>query len=354
MGAVCKPWLSVCQWSARIRYSQLPWLMMLSNPNSKSTSKEHEKEARCFLSLSDNTIDSINFPEIRGKCCCGSFNNAKAGGWLLIIDENLEISLFHPWLRTQLQLPHQSTLVPLPDVPPREGPDVKILKGSMSDDASVVAVIYDRWDLAFCRTGDKVWSRIRSESNFYFDLIYHNGQFYAVGLDGRVGVCSINNTNPYVETLTEVLIEGITDFTRPYLVVDSANKGLLIVLRSAYSSWPGNSQTSGFQVYEVGLDETGNYKKKPVNMESLGDRIIFVGYNSSMLVMASEFPAFKGNCIYFTDDSMGYYFYDLLDGCRDIGVFDMEDKTIKALFPNRVHPTFSPPIWVAPPPNGKG
>ncbi|RWR89605.1 hypothetical protein CKAN_01866900 [Cinnamomum micranthum f. kanehirae] len=201
MGAVCKSWLSVSKWSISTRpRPQLPWLMMLSNPNSKSmrsrkinsllswrmklfnpnskpaekeednpNSKCAENEVRCFFSVYDNTIYNMKLPEILGKRCCGSFNNADARGWLMIIDdENLEVRLFHPWRRIQLQLPHHSTLQ-------RERPfydhsrdpllvDLKIRKSAMSDDASMVAAIHDLWSLALWRKGNKVWTRVRSNN----------------------------------------------------------------------------------------------------------------------------------------------------------------------------------------------
>ncbi|KAJ8631467.1 hypothetical protein MRB53_024790 [Persea americana] len=70
MGAVCKSWLSISKWSIGSHPPQLPWLMMLSNPDSTSV-----EEDRCFFSLSDSTIyDAIKFPEICGKRCCGSFS----------------------------------------------------------------------------------------------------------------------------------------------------------------------------------------------------------------------------------------------------------------------------------------
>ena len=191
MGAVCKSWLSVSKWSIITRSPQLPWLMMLPNFNSESwcnvrarsqlswrmrlfnpnpipaeieeenSLTEEEKELRCFLSISDNTIyDNIKFPKISGKRCCGSFNNPGARGWLMIInDENLEMQLFHPWRRIQLQLLHHSTLQrKRPFIDRSRHPPVvelKIRKSAMSDDASMLAVIHDFWYLGFWIKGDR-------------------------------------------------------------------------------------------------------------------------------------------------------------------------------------------------------
>ena len=69
-------------------------------PSDNSMSAEGTK---FFFNVSEDTIyDAINFPEIEGKRCCGSFNNADACGWLMVIDdENLETGLFHPWRKIQ-------------------------------------------------------------------------------------------------------------------------------------------------------------------------------------------------------------------------------------------------------------
>ncbi|KAJ8644181.1 hypothetical protein MRB53_005929 [Persea americana] len=111
MGAVCKKWLSVSKWSIRSRPSQLPWLMMLYNHSFDSLEKDEDEGVRCLFSLSDKTMFGIKFPEICGKRCCGSFTN----GWLMMIDdENLDIRLFHPWQRIQLQLPDFPISIPPP------------------------------------------------------------------------------------------------------------------------------------------------------------------------------------------------------------------------------------------------
>ncbi|KAJ8626413.1 hypothetical protein MRB53_019720 [Persea americana] len=380
MGAVCKSWLLVSRWSTRTRPPQLPWLMMVSNP--KSTSAE---EARSFFSLSDQTMyDAIKFPEMRGKRCCGSFNNARAHGWLMTTDDkNRKMRLFHPWRRIQLQLPTHSNL---PRTYPRvcDGDPylevVKIRTAAMSDDSKVVVVIHDAATLAFCRRGvDKFWTQVnrikanRIEVNpslVFDDVIYHNGQFYTVTTHGSVGVLRINTANPYVEILSEEVrvtvnpyVEVLTKeskvdgYPRTYLVADSTSDRLFICLRNSLSIQEverdpydyDSRRTLGFKVYEVGLEENGEYTKKPMEVERLGDRVIFLGQNSSMLVMASQFPGVKGNRIYFTDDFMEASFFKSPLGCVDLGIFDMEDNTVQPLFSKRFHPTFSPPIWIAPP-----
>lgn len=387
MGAVCKSWLKVSKWSLRTR-SQLPWLMMLSdpikyknqrrprpvpwkNPNFRSSVDQETEQSRCFFGLSHDAIKgtftfqekgTFTFQEMSRRCCCGSFYNGDARGWLMTIDnENLDMQLFHPWRRIQLQLPHHSTLQsPYPPFG-YNSPfvNVKIRKAAMSDDASVVAVIHDQMVFAFWRRGDKVWTTVRNSVNAddVSDVIYHKGRFYVVTWDGILGVIHINGTtHPYIEPLTEkVQLYGYQ--RRIYLVADSIGESLFIVVRISRAvkrilDKPNDiRRTLSFKIYETVLEETGQYTKKPVEVESLGDRVFFLGQNSSMLVIASEYPGLKGNCIYFTDDYLEAHLYESPRGigCVDLGVFNMEDRTIKPLFRDRLHPTFSPPVWIAPP-----
>ena len=78
-------------------------------------------------------------------------------------------------------------------------------------------------------------------------------------------------------------------------------------------------------------ESTGKYKNNPVRVKSFGDRVKFLGMNSSI---GGQFPGLKGNCIYFTDDYFSQIIFDSLPiGRADNGVFNMEDRTISPLFP---------------------
>ncbi|KAJ8642536.1 hypothetical protein MRB53_004284 [Persea americana] len=117
MRSVCKSWGLILK-----NPRKLPWLMMLPKNNqeededhrhqdpdaraffSLSEQKEDhhlDSDARAFFSLSKKKIHTIHLPEIRGKCCHGSFQN----GWLMIRDK-LDVFLFHPLFKKRLELPH--------------------------------------------------------------------------------------------------------------------------------------------------------------------------------------------------------------------------------------------------------
>lgn len=215
----------------------------------------------------------------------------------------------------------------------------------MSDDESVVVVIHDMWALAFWRRGDKIWTSVRNSwRDNVSDVLFHKGKFYAVTCDGELAIIHIDTINPYIELLTD-RIKKILD-RRIYLAADSVSEGFFIFMRIKSNI----HMTLDFKIYEVVLAETGEYKRDLVEVRSLGDRIVFLGQNSSMVVVASKFPV-EGNCIYFTDDLLEAKLHEppIGIGCIDLGVFNVEDRTIQPLLPDRYHPTFSPPVWITPP-----
>ena len=82
-------------------------------------------------------------------------------------------------------------------------------------------------------------------------------------------------------------------------------------------------------------------------IESLGELALFLGDNSSISVLASNFPGCKPNCIYFTHDEDGLISWD--DVITAIGVYNLEYKQMELHFGGT---TFSSkkglPIWIVP------
>lgn len=88
----------------------------------------------------------------------------------------------------------------------------------------------------------------------------------------------------------------------------------------------------------------------------MGGDSLFLGKNSSSSISSADFPGFKGNCIYFTDDN-----HDVNDQVQfgavsfDMGVYNLDDGMIESLpvpgYEGHRENLFSPPtIWVMPKP----
>ncbi|WMV20490.1 hypothetical protein MTR67_013875 [Solanum verrucosum] len=117
--------------------------------------EEEDNEVRKFFSLYNGMILNKRIPKASRKRCLESM------GWLITVGEEGEISLLHPFSDVQIELPHQNTTVEF---------------------------------LSFWRPGDIRWTRVTWEGinySSFADLIYFNGQIYAVDYSGNLLVCNV-------------------------------------------------------------------------------------------------------------------------------------------------------------------
>ncbi|KAL5724782.1 SWR1-complex protein 3 [Ranunculus cassubicifolius] len=84
-------------------------------------------------------------------------------------------------------------------------------------------------------------------------------------------------------------------------------------------------ETVHFLVFKFNL-----HTREWTKMKNLGGHAIFVGNHISFAISASNYPDFRGNCIYFTDDHTELYKYRFCD----MGVYDMKRKTVEPIYTN--------------------
>ncbi|KAK1271766.1 hypothetical protein QJS04_geneDACA006000 [Acorus gramineus] len=106
--------------------------------------------------------------------------------------------------------------------------------------------------------------------------------------------------------------------------------------------------TVGFETFR--LDETA---KKWVEINSLGDGMLFLGLNTSMWVSCGDFKNCRGNSIYFTDDNMEEStssFFSLGMG-EDSDVFHLDDMSFGSIHDDEdMNWKYPYPVWVVPNP----
>lgn len=204
--------------------------------------------------------------------------------------------------------------------------------------------------LAFCKSGLNSWKYIEEAGSFTEDVTYMNGLFYAVDKYGNVAVCDVRGDLPIVEFIynPQLILSG----DMRYLVV-SMGKLLLVTrfleLSLGLESVLGNvlCRTGRFHVFKL-----DSVQLKWEEMMSLDNMVLFLGNNSSLALMASDFPGCKGNKIYFSDDHSEAQYYDSIN--EDVGVYNLEDGSVDTLpcCPGNSDPQllWSPPIWIAPNP----
>ncbi|KAJ7961485.1 F-box protein [Quillaja saponaria] len=331
-GAVCTSWRSVYI-KVKDVIKQLPtqviWLMLAEE-------RDHTDE-RGFFSLAKGNTRYLQLPEAKGKFCF-SFPQ----GWLITTGKDLDLDLLHPLSRVQFQLPNLRTITKdfrssclLSTVINRA---LLTANPSLTSDFRVV-IICDFGRLAFAKLGAN--SRTISKERYRFaDVIYYNGNIYGVYPDGSIWVCDIEGYEPKATMLFHTKIGRFVPlFERMYLVESSGK--LLAVLRTggqARSLFEGSTiysyGTAPFLVFELNISN-----RSCTRLESLENRALFVGRNSSISVNALNICGCKANSIYFTDDA---------NESRDMGVWNMMDGRIETLFNPPLFCHVAPPLWVFP------
>ncbi|KAH7527281.1 hypothetical protein ACOSP7_011226 [Xanthoceras sorbifolium] len=350
---------------------QLPWLML-------PQSQQSHHSRRAFFDLSANRVRFLHLPEAsdHGKRRCGSSH-----GWLVILDETPNVLLLNPLTRAKIYLP---PLFTFPNVVSfnyfeigreytlsfwrgsgggrfnrnlRQMRDSFIKKIVLSSspgkgsDFIAVAILNQTGDLAYCRNGDQGWSIIEGTKSYCEDVIYNKGLFYAVDKGGAVAVCDVGAGDSATVSIIRTPPQLGGDMQ--YLV--SSGDELLLVTRFLgleFGFEPDHPQliyrTIRFEVFR--LNWSGPQWER---VRSLGDKVLFIGENSSLSLSASDFPGCGRDSIYYTDDYSEGNFDDVL-GQHDSGIFSLCSGSIEPLpcYPRNLHYRlrWPPPLWVSPNP----
>ena len=347
---VCSSWRSSLSEMPNHKACQLPWLLLPYKDNVIGTSNS----SSCgFLDPLEKKVHKLELPEIGEKVFKGS-----AYGWVVVANKNDTIYLVNPLTRAKVKLPPYSkfpdvrkyradkheneyliwSLSPIStpgDSYLTDSTQVRnyrlkrvVLSSSPSNGSDFVAVaIYSEMgSLAYCKRRDKKWSIIDGTRPPYSDVIFHQGQLYALKCNGQLMVCDIGSyPKPIVTELAPMPYTRAMDD----LCLVGTSSGLMKVERrkkAGYIYEPRElfiRNTISFNIFK--LDTSG---RNWYQVKSLGDDVLFLGLNSSLTFSSRDFPLYKGNSIYFTD--VNYNFN--LEGTRrgfDEGVFSLDEGKIE-------------------------
>ncbi|KAI3719884.1 hypothetical protein L6452_20789 [Arctium lappa] len=358
--SVCRSWKSsatTTKTSTQHLPSRFPTLML-----AESNKQDQDQNSRRSFLLSNGTIRNLQLPEARRKRCISSH------GWLLTTGgSEFYANLLHPLSRTQIDLPklymfdelyfdqdewmyygHCMRKVVFTSSNPNSNPSFRVI------------IIWGK-TLGFCRPGfDVSWTRINGYEGNLFDIVYHNmrKRLYAVTAMGSIYECDIlSESGSGSLTLNRVSTfpRKEFDFSRfefpwAYLVEWDYNSLLMVTRERDYYKKHdyeygryGPYRTKKFECFVFGLDD-GKWSK----VTSLGDKTVFLGFNSSFAIINNGGGGMKRDCIYFTDDVYEPY-RDLPDGGGgDVGVYRMSDGGIEAILDSEESLGFrgSPPLWL--------
>ncbi|KAK9284042.1 hypothetical protein L1049_012302 [Liquidambar formosana] len=220
--------------------------------------------------------------------------------------------LLNPFTGSEIQLPRKKIAV-------LSVSKFVLSSHTMEGDSTIMAIHGKRKKLAFYKPGDGTWTHIEEDNDDpYVDLMYHEGQFYA--LDEKRGVVVVCFGGPSPSTKVVKRQEGGSSrhyYKEPEKMYLVGSCGKLLLVKRKYKK----TQTVGFEVFE--LDSSN---QEWVKVSWLGDLALFVGDNYSASISSFNSLKCRGNCIYFAD-----YFKNFPLVFHDFAAFDLDDTSIEHL-----------------------
>ncbi|KAJ1276111.1 hypothetical protein BS78_05G189100 [Paspalum vaginatum] len=107
------------------------------------------------------------------------------------------------------------------------------------------------------------------------------------------------------------------------------------------------SYTYEMQLHKVDIDDR---KLVEVRSSDLRGHALFLGFNSAIFLSTKDFPSLRPNCAYLMDDNSEMIILNMY-GCRDVGIWNFETKTLESLADVHSVPpwlAWPPPIWITP------
>ncbi|XP_050876960.1 F-box protein SKIP23-like, partial [Lathyrus oleraceus] len=349
--AVCKNWYSIAKFNyqnQQIHNNVLPMLMV-------PTKGCRKKRSLYGISLKKN----YNFilPVPCKKRFCGSSH-----GWLAKVDYSSKVTLI-----TLINPFKDAVSITLPPIcfmdryrrSVHSEYDVHKVVLSTNPifkphDYVVVAIYSMRQCLAFLKAGQKTWIYIDDIHRLFNDVIFYKGLVYAVGLLNNIVSFDLSYLKDEKVIPKVVSLEGDDYADRVYLV--KSLEGDLWLVRKFIDFPEGEDNidpsrgTKRFEVYNLELDFQTGELIQMLQIDSLGDNVLFVGDSDSVAVSASYFSNYlQKDSIYYTDDFYG----DTLpypNGAFDMKIYNVKEKKFRQHCPYYHWFKGMPPaVWVIPP-----
>ncbi|CAI9278754.1 unnamed protein product [Lactuca saligna] len=332
---VCSSWRSSASTTKKLiphLPSRFP-LLMLAESN---TQEDDHQDCYKFFLLSSGTMRKMQLPEARWQRCISTH------GWLLTTgEEEFSAKLLHPLSRTQIDLPELYMFEELyfdQDEWIYYGQSMRKVVFTSSNplllDPDFRVIIIWGQTIGFCRLGDVSWTRIAGCDGHLLDITYHNlrKRQYTVTTVGSIYECDILSGGPGRLTLKQLS-------TLPQPEFDFSYHQSAYLLEWGYDRLLMVTREHQWYKKHVWMMKSGR------NSSVLGDKAVFLGFNSSFAIDAAG--GIKPDCIYFTDDLYEPY-RDLADGGGgDVGVYHMSDGSIGAIMDAQQHLFRGrPPLWL--------
>ncbi|GAV83371.1 F-box domain-containing protein/DUF295 domain-containing protein [Cephalotus follicularis] len=253
-----------------------------------------------LISLTQSKWFNIKMRELDQGYCVGS-----AYGWLIMRKNNsFKVSLLNLYTKSVLLLPPLTFTL--------QSAHFYLSSPPTSPDCIVLATGLSLRYYAFCKVGDNKWNKRRYSHplcNVYDNYclkqaVALQGKFYALSNEGEL--VTIEDIDNAQLLFSGSAINGIVPrkFTSMHPFLVEAQGEILVVLL-----WIILGISRHIELFRMDFRSSSWAK-----MESLGDRVLFLGYNCSFCVAAGLLNL-RGNCIYIANHTM-----------QPWSVYDMETK----------------------------
>ncbi|EOY25853.1 Cyclin F-box [Theobroma cacao] len=350
-GAVCKNWYSVFNdFLDSRRRSALNLVPMLVIPTKKSN-----KNRKLYSLQAKAKICNIELPKSYGTRFCGSCYD-----WLAMVDENMVITLLHPF--------KDGITIDLPKI--------KVVKTSSYQydiqkvilsvdpvsypDSYVVIVIHGTHSrLAFYKPGQRDWIYLDKDFTLFTDVIFYRSLVYAIGNWNMIVSFDVNDSSlddttkpPKLKILVpaDKRHQNSDNYSYKAYLVESSKGNLFSIKRDLDFDEDDNYLTKKFKIFKLILDDQSGELLEQKEVKNIDGDIIFVGDNRTLAISILDFPeAEQPNSIYFIDDLFEMFAYQPY-GPRDVGIFNIKDETLAEHYQFKPsHKNLPPYTWILPP-----
>lgn len=257
-------------------------------------------------------------------------------GWLATLDEQPRI--------VALVNPFRKSVAPILLPPLKDGCylDKVILSADPALDANscvVVAKFYENKHLASM----KLRKRQDHEKQRWTYIRAHRAPSDVILYKSRLCIChpdgSIVSTSYQRAEQPEVVTMILGLFTGNSYLVESATGDHLWHVRRYFVSKKKLGVTESFKVFKVMFNDTGG-RLQQVEVKSIGEEALFLGYTNSFSVLASEISGCQPNSIYYEHNHV-------------MGIFNLDNETSTTQNHSPLYRSGDeqPAIWITPPLN---
>uniref|UniRef100_A0A0E0RA42 KIB1-4 beta-propeller domain-containing protein n=1 Tax=Oryza rufipogon TaxID=4529 RepID=A0A0E0RA42_ORYRU len=233
-------------------------------------------------------------------------------------------------------------------------------KAIVSSDPSggnfIVVLIHNpHLQLSIARPGDDKWTWLPPHKD-YEDCIFRDGLLYALTSAGEIHEYDLSG--PAIAR--KIVLNKVKGFACENMYIVRGPCGDLLQVWRSYDPLDDEDEDASDDLEADHDDESYVWNTTMIKVHKvdlvarmlveacdLGENVLILGHNQSLCLRADEYPLLKANHVYFSDDRE-LYIKGCKNGCRDIGVFNLENNCAEEIVSLQLWSNWPPPVWMTP------